>query len=83
MGIKQKFTVLAGIIGVLLAVVSIIGFYTADSNLEKLALNVSAEGVRRNAILSGERTDLVFNHGFFCIAIRNAFFYADYERKAL
>ncbi|WP_037368135.1 methyl-accepting chemotaxis protein [Selenomonas ruminantium] len=35
MGIKQKFTVLAGIIGVLLAVVSIIGFYTADSNLEK------------------------------------------------
>ena len=35
MGIKQKFTVLAGIIGMLLAVVSIIGFYTADSNLEK------------------------------------------------
>ena len=35
MGIKQKFSVLAGIIGVLLAVVSIVGFYTADKNLEK------------------------------------------------
>lgn len=35
MGIRQKFYVLAGIIGALLAVVSIIGFYTADTNLEQ------------------------------------------------
>ncbi len=35
MGIRQKFSVLAGIIGVLLAVVSIVGYYTADTNLEK------------------------------------------------
>ncbi len=35
MGIRQKFYVLAGIIGALLAVVSIIGFYTADTNLER------------------------------------------------
>ena len=35
MGIRQKFYVLAGIVGVLLAVISIIGFYTADKNLEE------------------------------------------------
>ena len=35
MGIRQKFYVLAGIVGALLAVISIIGFYTADKNLEK------------------------------------------------
>lgn len=35
MGIRQKFYVLAGIIGVLMAVVSVIGFYTADTNLEQ------------------------------------------------
>ncbi len=35
MGIRQKFSVLAGIVGLLMAVVSIIGFYTADKNLEQ------------------------------------------------
>lgn len=35
MGIRQKFYVLAGVIGVLLAVISVIGFYTADKNLEQ------------------------------------------------
>ncbi|MCR5438357.1 MAG: methyl-accepting chemotaxis protein [Selenomonas sp.] len=35
MGIRQKFYVLAGIIGALLAVISVIGFYTADTNLER------------------------------------------------
>ncbi len=35
MGIRQKFYVLAGIVGALLAVISIIGFYTADKNLEE------------------------------------------------
>ena len=35
MGIKQKFAMLAGIMGVLLAIVSILGYYTAYSNLEE------------------------------------------------
>ena len=35
MGIRQKFYVLSGIVGALLAVISIIGFYTADKNLEQ------------------------------------------------
>lgn len=35
MGIRQKFYVLAGIVGALLAAISIIGFYTADKNLEQ------------------------------------------------
>lgn len=35
MGIKQKFSVLAGIIGILMTVVSVIGFFTADKNLEQ------------------------------------------------
>ena len=34
MGIRQKFFMLAGIIGVIMAVVSCIGYYTAYSNLE-------------------------------------------------
>lgn len=34
MGIRQKFYMLAGIIGALMAIISVIGFYTADSNLE-------------------------------------------------
>ena len=34
MGIRQKFYILSGIVGALLAVISIIGFYTADKNLE-------------------------------------------------
>lgn len=35
MGIKQKFAMLAGIVGILLAIVSILGYYTAYSNLEE------------------------------------------------
>lgn len=35
MGIRQKFSILAGIVGVLMIVVSVIGFYTADTNLER------------------------------------------------
>ncbi len=35
MGIRQKFFVLAGIIGVIMAVVSCIGYYTAYTNLEE------------------------------------------------
>ena len=34
MGIKQKFFVLSGIIGAIMAIVSCIGYYTAYSNLE-------------------------------------------------
>ena len=33
MGIKQKFVMLAGIVGVILALVSVIGYYTAYTNL--------------------------------------------------
>jgi methyl-accepting chemotaxis protein len=33
MGIRQKFYVLAGIVGALMAVISIIGYYTANKNL--------------------------------------------------
>ncbi len=39
MGIKQKFFVLSGVVGLLLAIVSIIGYYTASTNL-----NASIEG---------------------------------------
>ena len=39
MGIKQKFFALSGVVGLLLAVVSIIGYYTASTNL-----NASIEG---------------------------------------
>ena len=35
MGIKRKFQIFAGIIGVLLVIVSIVGFLTANSNLEE------------------------------------------------
>jgi hypothetical protein len=33
MGIRQKFYVFAGIVGALMAVISIIGYYTANKNL--------------------------------------------------
>ena len=39
MGIRQKFFVLSGVVGLLLAVVSIVGYYTASTNL-----NASIEG---------------------------------------
>ncbi|MBR4617439.1 MAG: methyl-accepting chemotaxis protein, partial [Kiritimatiellae bacterium] len=39
MGIKQKFFALSGVVGLLLAIVSIIGYYTASTNL-----NASIEG---------------------------------------
>ena len=39
MGIKQKFFVLSGVVGLLLAVVSVFGYYTASTNL-----NESIEG---------------------------------------
>ena len=35
MGIRQKFFVLAGLVGILLAIVSMVGYYTANSNLEE------------------------------------------------
>lgn len=40
MGIKQKFIVLSGVVGIILAAVSIIGYFTAYSNLEE---SVNAE----------------------------------------
>ena len=49
MGIKQKFIILSGIVGVILAAVSVIGYFTAYSNLEEsvnaeIAATVRAEG---------------------------------------
>ncbi len=48
MGIKQKFTLLAGLVGVILAVVSVIGYYTAYTNLadsvgKEIAASLEAE----------------------------------------
>lgn len=49
MGIKQKFAMLAGIVGIVLAIVSIVGYYTAYSNLEEsvereISATVAAQG---------------------------------------
>jgi len=35
MKIRQKFILLAGVIGALMAIVSIIGYYTANKNLNE------------------------------------------------
>ena len=48
MGIKQKFIVLAGIVGIILTIVSVIGYFTAYNNLseavnEEIAANINAE----------------------------------------
>ena len=48
MGIKQKFILLAGIVGVILTIVSVIGYFTAYDNLseavnEEIVANVNAE----------------------------------------
>ena len=34
MGIKQKFIMLAGVVGIVLAIVSALGYYTAYSSLD-------------------------------------------------
>ena len=51
MGIKQKFFLLAGVIGVIMAIVSGIGYYTAYTNLEEsvekeIAAAVDTQGAR-------------------------------------
>ena len=56
MGIRQKFFVLAGLVGLLLAIVSIVGYYTANSNLEEsveheLTVTVRREGADLNGWL--------------------------------
>ena len=48
MGIKQKFIVLAGIVGIILTIVSVTGYFTAYNNLseavnEEIAANINAE----------------------------------------
>ena len=48
MGIKQKFIVLAGIVGIILTIVSVIGYFTAYDNLsesvnEEIVANVNTE----------------------------------------
>ena len=52
MGIRQKFYILSGIVGALLAVISIIGFYTADKNLE------SAVNAEFTASMSAAQNDV-------------------------
>ncbi|MBQ7480216.1 MAG: methyl-accepting chemotaxis protein [Selenomonadaceae bacterium] len=56
MGIRQKFFVLAGLVGLLLAIVSVVGYYTANSNLEdsvehELTVTVGREGADLNGWL--------------------------------
>ena len=48
MGIKQKFIVLAGIVGIILTIVSVTGYFTAYDNLseavnEEIVANVNTE----------------------------------------
>ena len=48
MGIKQKFIVLAGIVGVILTIVSVTGYFTAYDNLseavnEEIVANINTE----------------------------------------
>lgn len=51
MGIKQKFFALAGMIGVILAIISGLGYYTAYSNLETSIENVLGVTVREQGEL--------------------------------
>lgn len=56
MNLKQKFTLLAGISGAIMAIISIIGYYTAYTNLDEsveseIALEVRAEGEALNGWL--------------------------------
>ena len=56
MGIRQKFFVLAGLVGLLLAIVSVVGYYTANSNLEasvehELTVTIGEEGADLNGWL--------------------------------
>lgn len=53
MGIRQKFMLLSGIVGLILAVVSIIGYYTSYSNLEENVNTELSQAVRAN----GEAVD--------------------------
>ena len=56
MGIRKKFFVLAGLVGMLLAIVSAVGYYTANTNLEasvehELVVTVGEEGKDLNGWL--------------------------------
>ena len=56
MGIRQKFFVLAGMVGLLLAIVSVVGYYTANSNLQasvehELTVTIGEEGKDLNGWL--------------------------------
>ena len=63
MGIKQKFAMLAGIVGILLAIVSILGYYTAYSNLEEsmereISSTVGTQGAELEGWLMEKACDL-------------------------
>jgi hypothetical protein len=51
MGIKQKFIILSGIVGVILAAVSVIGYFTAYSNLEEVLM----QRLQRQSVLKGNQ----------------------------
>ena len=54
MGLKQKFLALAGVVGLLMAVMSIIGYYMASSNLqESVETELRATVARDAANLDG------------------------------
>jgi len=54
MGIKQKFIMLAGVVGIVLAIVSALGYYTAYSSLEdSLEHEIAATVEARGAELEG------------------------------
>lgn len=56
MGIRKKFFVLAGMVGLLMAIVSVVGYYTANSNLEtsvehELVVTIGEQGKDLNGWL--------------------------------
>lgn len=53
MGIRQKFFMLAGAVGLLLAIVSVIGFYTASTNLDETI----AQEIRSTVQVQGEELE--------------------------
>lgn len=65
MGIRQKFFVLAGLVGLLMAIVSLVGYYTANSNLEtsvekELVVTMGEHGKELNGWLMEKGSSAVY-----------------------
>lgn len=65
MGIRQKFFVLAGLVGLLMAIVSLVGYYTANSNLEtsvekELVVTMGEHGKELNGWLVEKGSSAVY-----------------------